>query len=281
MIRVIQDASKIPQEWLDKVAALQTQLDQLATPAQRSDFIDQHREVWGEIKNQLLEMSHGKCWYSEAPDAVSDWHVDHFRPKNRALDADRTEHEGYQWLAFNWKNYRIAGSFPNSPHRDGDGATRGKWDYFPLAHDSVRGTWDHRDCSHEICLLLDPVKPNDPKLLTFDEEGIPIPSDAQNPIAVHKVKTTVRFLYLDSPRLIAARKKKWREMMEWIEEYRRCCPEKYADCRPDDFARFERCRDRFRTLTDPASPYAATARACLRANSLAFLIVAPEEAPAA
>ena len=73
-------------------------------------FIDANSGVWGEIKNELLEMSHGKCWYSEAPDAVSDWHVDHFRPKKRALDEDKTEHEGYYWLAFDWKNYRIAGS---------------------------------------------------------------------------------------------------------------------------------------------------------------------------
>jgi len=78
-------------------------------------------------------MSHGKCWYSEAPDAVSDWHVDDYRSKKRTLDEDKTEYDGYHWLAFDWKNYRIAGSFPNSPHKDGEGVTRGKWDYFPLA----------------------------------------------------------------------------------------------------------------------------------------------------
>ena len=92
-------------------------------------------------------MSCLKCWYSEAPDAVSDWHVDHFRPKKRTLDEDKTEHEGYHWLAFDWRNYRIAGSYTNSPHRDGQGVTRGKWDYFPLANGSVRANWHQRDCS--------------------------------------------------------------------------------------------------------------------------------------
>jgi hypothetical protein len=253
-------------------------LDQIATPEDRKAFIDAHSAVWGKIKDKLLAMSFGKCWYSESPDAVSDWHVDHYRPKKRALDEDKTEHEGYHWLAFDWENYRIAGSFPNSPHTDGEGVTRGKWDYFPLANGSVRATWDNRDFGHEICLLLDPAKPTDPKLLTFDEEGVPIASDPKNPIAAHKVKTTVHFLYLDSPRLIAARKKKWRETTEWIEEYRDSCPNDYAACTAQDFNRFERQLKRLSKLTGPKAAYAGTARACLRANDLSCFVEAPEEA---
>ena len=131
MIFILQDESKIPADWLKKVAGLQEQLEAPPDAAARKAFIDTHASVWGEIKDQLLEMSAGKCWYSEAPDAVSDWHVDHFRPKKRALDEDKTEHDGYHWLAFDWKNYRIAGSYSNSPHKDEQGLTRGKWDYFP------------------------------------------------------------------------------------------------------------------------------------------------------
>src|SRR4051794_34670111 len=108
MIFVFQDQAKIPQDWLNEVAGLQADLEQLDTPKKRKAFIDAHSGVWTKIKDTLLEMSHGKCWYSEAPDAVSDWHIDHFRPKKRALDEDQTEHEGYHWLAFDWKNYRIA-----------------------------------------------------------------------------------------------------------------------------------------------------------------------------
>src|SRR5262249_41731985 len=121
MIYVYQDPAKIPSAWMKKVAKLQQQLEALPTADERKAFIDRHSAVWSEIKEKLLEMSHGKCWYSEAPDAVSDWHVDHFRPKKRALDHDKTEHEGYAWLAFDWKNYRIAGSYPNSPHQDNSG----------------------------------------------------------------------------------------------------------------------------------------------------------------
>jgi len=281
MIYVFQDEAKIPQAWLTKVATLQAELEGLATAEERKALINKKSSaVWGKIKDELLEMSHGKCWYSEAPDAVSDWHVDHFRPKGQARDGDGTSHEGYAWLAFDWKNYRIAGSYPNSPHGDEEGVTRGKWDYFPLVNGCVRADWDHRDCSEEICLLLDPANKNDPKLLTFDEEGIPIPSDPSNPIAVKKVQTTVHYLFLDSPRLIASRRKKWRDTMDWIEAYRDVCPDDYDDCTPQDHRRFERHLDQLGRLTGPDTPFAATARACLRANGLGDFIKAPEEAAA-
>ena len=84
--------------------------------------------------------------------------MDHFRPKGKALDEDKTPHEGYAWLAFDWRNYRIAGSYPNSPHNDEDGVTRGKWDFFPLANGCVRANWANRDCAQEVCLILDPAK---------------------------------------------------------------------------------------------------------------------------
>ena len=280
MIFILQDESKIPPAWLAKVAGLQDQLEAFPDAAARGAFIDQHSSVWGEIKDQLLEMSGGKCWYSEAPDAVSDWHVDHFRPKKRALDEDKTEHEGYHWLAFDWRNYRIAGSYPNSPHRDGQGVTRGKWDYFPLANDSARADWHQRDCSSEICLLLDPTNRSDPKMMTFDEQGLPIPTAPGHPIVRKRVETTVRLLHLDHDRLVRARKQKWRDTLDCIEDFRQDCPTDYHNCTALDHQRLRRLLARLSDLTGSCSAYAATARACLHANGLSTLVQTPEEAPA-
>lgn len=53
MIFVFRDPTKIPQAWLDKVSALQTQLEQLAYSEERKAFIDRHSDIWGEIKDQL------------------------------------------------------------------------------------------------------------------------------------------------------------------------------------------------------------------------------------
>lgn len=281
MIYIFQDASKIAQAWLDKVALLQQELERLATHDERKAFITAQNGVWGEIKNELLAMSHGKCWYSEAPDAVSDWHVDHFRPKNRALDEDKTVHDGYTWLAFDWKNYRVAGSYPNSPHTDDEGKTRGKWDFFPLAPGCVRASWTNRVCQNEICLILDPTKKADPKLLTFDENGLPRPSDPKNPVVTKKVQATVHFLFLDSPRLVTARKKKWRDICDWIEEYRKAVPSILEQCTPLDYERLERQVEKLAELTGPQAEYVSTARACLRAHDLGHLIMTPEEEKAA
>ena len=275
MIFILQDASKIPSAWLAKVANLRAELEALPHAAARGAFIDQHSSVWGEIKDQLLEMSGLKCWYSEAPDAVSDWHVDHFRPKKRALDEDRTEHEGYHWLAFDWRNYRIAGSYPNSPHRDGQGVTRGKWDYFPLTKDSVRANWNQRDCSGETCLLLDPTNRSDPKLMTFDEQGLPIPTAPDNAIIRKRVETTALLLHLDHARLVRARKQKWRDTLALIDELSLACPADYDNCTTLDHQRVKRLGDKLTDLTRSCSAYAATARACLHANNLSTLVQTP------
>lgn len=282
MIFVYQDPAAIPDWWFERVGQLQAELEDYADLDARRAFVASNKAaIWGEIKDHLLGLSHNKCWYSEAPDAVSDWHVDHYRPKGRALDSDRTVHEGYSWLALDWTNFRIAGSYPNSPHKDDAGTTRGKWDYFPLGNGSVRANWDNRDTSKEICLILDPAKKNDPKLMTFDEEGIPVAADPANPIARKKVEVTVHFLFLDSPRLVAARKKKWRDTFDWIKEYQNVCPPDYDNCTALDVARFERHLEKLSEITGPHAPYASTARACLRANSLGFLIQSAEEAQAA
>jgi hypothetical protein len=135
--------------------------------------------------------------------------------------------------------------------------------------------------SGEICLLLDPANRNDPKLMTFDEEGIPIPTDSRNPIMKKRVETTVHYLYLDSPRLIAARKRKWRETLRWIDEYHRACPTEYDVCTLLDHERVRDLYEYLSELTSPEKPYAATARACLKANGLDWLIQRPEEARAA
>lgn len=279
MIFILQDESRIPPAWLAKVAGLRSQLEKLPDAEARKAFIEQHSSVWGEIKDQLLEMSSGKCWYSEAPDAVSDWHVDHFRPKKRALDEDKTEHEGYHWLAFDWKNYRIAGSYPNSPHLGSHGVTQGKWDYFPLASGSVRANWNQRDCSGEICLLLDPTNHSDPKLMTFDEQGLPIPTTPRIAIVRKRVETTVRLLHLDHDRLVRARKRKWLDTLACIEEFYQACPMNYESCTDLDHQRVQRFAEKLTDLTKSCRAYAATARACLHANHLSTLVHAPEEIP--
>lgn len=92
-----------------------------------------------------------------------------------------------------------------------------------------------------------------------------------------KVETTIHFLNLDCERVVQARKQKWREVSECIEEFHRACPADPEDCSQLDFEEVERVAGRISELTDPSAPYAATARACLEANGVASPVPRPEE----
>lgn len=282
MIYVRLDESKIPEEWKRKAADLLADLEKCTTPEERRKFIDEHpstnggKPIWSDLKDVLLEMSHGKCWYSEAPDTVSDWHVDHFRPKKRARDEDGTEREGYHWLAFEWTNFRIAGSFPNSPHRDASGVTRGKSDYFPLLESGQSASWENRDYSREIPLLLDPARRGDAECIVFDQEAIPKPADKKSPLMERRVKATNFYLFLDSPRLIDGRKKRWRECLDWIRELQDITPMELQKIDAQRYAQIQRVEGKIRRMTRPDQPYASMIRSCLRLQGMAFLIETPE-----
>lgn len=185
MIYVRLDSAKIPAEWLARAEHFTRNLEVIQDAEERKRFIEAHAGLWREVKCNLLEMSHGKCWYSEARDDVADWHVDHFRPKTE-----------YQWLAFDWRNFRIAGAIPN----------RKKSNHFPLPNGCRRACWTDRNCAEEACLLLDPTDPNDPNFMTFDETGLPQPAEPGSPIVQERVQVTTEYLSLDSPRLVEARK---------------------------------------------------------------------------
>jgi uncharacterized protein (TIGR02646 family) len=259
MIYVRPDETKIPGLWLERAQRLTTELDAIDDPEERSRFINDHADLWREIKDRLLEMSYGKCWYSEALDDVSDWHVDHFRPKSE-----------YHWLAFDWHNFRISGSIPN----------RRKSSHFPLSNGSHRASWADRDYRNEQCQLLDPTDPNDPTLITFDETGLPRPVEPDSPIISERVQTTTEFLSLDSARLVEARRRRWRECRRRIEDLVRVLPMPREQVDAERRQRIQLVSTEIRNMTLPSEPYSATVRACLQAANMPYLIARPEHARA-
>jgi len=110
------DNHKPDQAWLDKSDALTAELIQLHKAgdiAARNQLIDDNANHWGQIKQWLLDISHNKCWFSEAKDIYSHLDVEHFRPKKEAKDIDGTKRDGYWWLAFDYKNFRACGNVGN------------------------------------------------------------------------------------------------------------------------------------------------------------------------
>jgi uncharacterized protein (TIGR02646 family) len=260
MIYIHLDQTALDGRWVQKANKALAKLEQIDNPEKRSKFIEKCSKIWKNFRDSLLAMSHNKCWYSEAAEAVSDWHVDHFRPKS-----------SYQWLAFDWHNLRISGAIPN----------RSKSNEFPLADHSFQARWEERDYARERYLLLDPTNPNDPDLITFDERGLPIPIDPEWPLVRERVEITNKTLGLDSARLKDARQQRWRQCKDWIDELRELLPMNSAEI---DLARrqqIDRIMGNLRRMTLPDQPYSAVARACLRAAGLDILIARAEHQRAA
>lgn len=162
-MRFIKLEGKEPDKaWQARAKEISDRLDAAATKVERDKIIDDNHEVWGELKPWLLELSKGKCWFSEARDCFSHWEVEHYRPKKASKNLDGTERgEGYWWLAFDWHNFRICGNVGN----------RKKGAFFPLREGTHEASATDRNIDDEFPYLIDPTRLSDTLLLAFDENG--------------------------------------------------------------------------------------------------------------
>lgn len=187
--------------WRDKARELSDQLDAATTKAERDKLIKDNSPVWGELKPWLLELSKGKCWFSEARDFFSHWDIEHYRPKNAAKNLDGTERgEGYWWLAFDWHNFRICGNVGN----------RKKGAFFPLREGTHHATSANRNIEDELPYLLDPTRFEDPLLLCFDENGDVKPSPDLDEWNTARVEESIkRYKLREHEPLMEARRDVW------------------------------------------------------------------------
>lgn len=204
-----------PADWLADAQAVSDALETTKNEADRDALIEQHEKLWRDarIRDWLLNLFHNKCWYTEAQEAVSAYHVDHYRPKGRVTDVGRTNPEpGYWWLAFKWENYRICGQLINVK----------KSDVFPLVS-GYRATPDvPGSLKLEAPALLDPTT-DDARLISFemDEDGcraVPTPGADEEDCA--RVMTTIEVIGLNRlDRLNQKRADVWEECREQLTSY--------------------------------------------------------------
>ncbi|MDD3247404.1 MAG: hypothetical protein PHF18_11245 [Methanosarcina sp.] len=253
-----------PTEWCEKAKELTEQLKEAKTPKEREKIIDDHN-FWSDkrIKDWLLNVSNNKCWYSEAKEVYSFYDVDHFRPKKRAKQLDGTNREGYWWLAFDWKNYRISGSIGNRPNRGEDGQTRGKADYFPLRQGSPIAVNPEDDIRDEIIYLLDPTNPHDPPLLTFDDSGNPFPASPKESWEYLRVETTIKILHLDYYPLVEERKKIWVKCTLLMNEIEYLMCERCRRASVTDGANLNNKMKQLKEMISGEAELSSTAKACI------------------
>jgi uncharacterized protein (TIGR02646 family) len=193
------------------------------SPEERTTFIKRNSSLWNRVKPYLTVISGRhqtdyKCWYCETKDIRSDYHVDHFRPKNRVKNKGCSPEAGYWWLAFDHTNYRLACSYCNSLHSDDESETRGKADQFPLEEGSIRASNPSDNLDDERYLLLDPTKPGDPGLLSFAEDGRIYSRYPKGTFACKKAEVSIEILNLNDVRIEEARKLLWRYCLRKVDQ---------------------------------------------------------------
>lgn len=249
------------EKWLKKAEELlQELIDNRYNKEKRDKIIDKasSQQHWTKLKEELEALSYGKCWYSEAREIFSYYHVDHFRPKKRAIDdtnGNREERDGYWWLAFDYKNYRLSASVGNTK----------KSDHFAVRSNCATKPED--SIEDEIIYLLDPTNISDPNKLIVDEQGTIKPS---NPNASDwdniRAKYTIEKLHLDWPDLKTERQVKWSKVQRLIDDVDLLDQKYQQKPSADSRAKLdEKIREIIKHIA-PCSELSATARACLRAS---------------
>jgi len=243
-------------DWLAESARLLGELAMFHAAGEtkeRNELIDKHSGHWGKLKPWLLNLSGGKCWFTEARDIASHLDVEHFRPKKAARNIKGPERDGYWWMAFDYMNFRIAGTVPNRK--------KGAW--FPLRYGTPCSTYAHRCEGDEVPHFLDPTNAHDVTLLAFDEEGKAVPAPGIPRWEHVRVKRTVERLKLTEHQALAEeRRKVWQNATKLINKYLQALSESRTSA-----AARERVRATARDivcLTKAEAELSAVAKWCVR-----------------
>jgi hypothetical protein len=254
------------QQWLTKSQQFVSQLadlEQQGKRKERNKLIDDNSAHWGKLKDWLIALSGGRCWFTGARDVCSYYDVEHYRPKKEAKDdiagADR---DGYWWLAFDYMNYRLCGTVPNR--------TKGGW--FPLRAGSLCSTNVARCEESETPYLLDPIDEDDVALIAYDHGGKVIPADGCSPWDRDRVTITAKRLKLNEHvPLTEAREKIWNKVNILVDDFLRAKASCVSAPNPAAKEKMKNIRSKLRELTDPNAELAAVAACCLKARNISFL----------
>ncbi|RZP58134.1 hypothetical protein D8T48_09190 [Vibrio vulnificus] len=243
--------------WLAKSNQLVGKLAALEAAGKRDErnaLIDANSAHWGELKQWLLALSGGKCWFSDVRELYSHYDVEHFRPKKEAKAIDGSERDGYWWLAFDYMNFRACGNVGN----------RKKGGWFPLQQGSLCSTYAAPCEESEARYLLDPIDDDDVSLIAFDEEGKVVPVPSASDWEKQRVEETVKRLKLNEHVPLAEeRRKVWQRVDALIKEFHKAKSRCSAGNNPAAKAKLIEVRARMREMTSPAAELSSVARWCL------------------
>jgi len=243
-------------KWTIRTTAFLRDMTKAVSKPDRDSIIDKYQGYWKVFKNQLKQLSYNKCWYSETKNPYSHYHIDHFRPKKKAIEIDGvTERDGYWWLTFDISNYRLSGSVGNTK----------KGNHFAVAYNKVIQPGPVDD---EGYYLLDPCNLHDVQLLNFSQDGRAIESAPENEEKwnFERAKYTIETLDLNYPDLIEARLQKWQEVTIVIKKVTKLNMEYNAQASASKLSDLNSAKNEIRKLLAPCSELTATVKSCLRSS---------------
>ncbi|MDM3845643.1 MAG: hypothetical protein PT116_11485 [Aphanizomenon gracile PMC638.10] len=200
-------------KWLEESEKITEKLKNAISEDERNKIITKYEKHWKKdiFRNWLISLFHGKCWYTEAKESVSSYHVDHFRPKGRVQELADSFRDGYWWLAFEWNNYRIAGELINVKKKD----------MFPLVYGYPAKPFDEKSLAIEAPVLLDPCIESEASLISFNDAGEAIPAEDIHTEQIFRVEKTIEILGLNRlGRLVNSRSLTWNKCLFKILEYK-------------------------------------------------------------
>jgi hypothetical protein len=240
-----------PREWLEKAANLTQRLKQAPDKESRDKIIDDNRDFWLKIREWLEQFSHSKCWFSEARDTCSYWQVEHFRPKKEAKDPLR---DGYWWLAFDYRNFRLCGGVVNTK----------KGCYFPLRSGTEPASGPKDECDDESPYLIDPTRLSDVILLTFAEGGLAVPAAAED--GWHRdraLRSIERYKLNEHFPLLRARSRIWEECKIDVGKLLDLIALEMKNPSPSRRANIEAITNKLKARAQPKEQFSGVARAYL------------------
>ncbi|KVN56069.1 MULTISPECIES: hypothetical protein [Burkholderia cepacia complex] len=247
--------------WLVKSRRLVTDMaafEAVGKRDERNALIVANSAHWGALKEWMLALSGGKCWFSEVRELYSHYDVEHFRPKKEARALDGTERDGYWWLAFDYMNFRVCGNVGN----------RKKGGWFPLKDGSLCSSYAAPCEESEARYLLDPIDDDDVSLIAFDEEGKVIPAPGTSDWEQERVNVTVKRLKLNEHAPLAEeRRKVWQKIDGLIKDFYAAKAKCSHGNNPAAKAKLLEVRARVREMTKRSAELSAVARWCIQVRN--------------
>ncbi|WP_394230275.1 hypothetical protein [Shewanella colwelliana] len=244
------------------------------TSEERKKFINDNAKSWSDVREYFWRHGGKKCWYSEEVLSYNEAQLEHFRPKNKVAKED---HNGYWWLAFDWRNYRVASSVVNVRKTDiRNEEVQGKGTYFPLVAGDRATQYQptHTDplsIGNEAPLLLDPTVFRDTTLLQykvvsgyFDGKIHDNPNNFLSVNDKERAKKSIGFYQLNDGKFIDKRNERFTffidacEEIEELEEIR-----SGRDLTPKEIKKWEKYSQRISDMIASDAEFSSLCRAAL------------------